>query len=302
MDISVYEVFLAVSQTQSITRAAERLYMTQPAAWMKIAALEKNLGINLFRREGKRLVLTPAGKVLHEYASRIVALHHEGIRSAKKEDALDSQFLRIGASVNIAASLLPETIKQQKRAYPKAHYLIKTGHSFQIEQMINEQIIDLAFQRYSLSLPGWQSEKVSSDPVILTASPTHHLIEEKNITLEQITHYPVIVYDPNSELWNKVSSVFNDNGLTFETFIQTDSSESVKRMMMDGLGISFLTWSSVRRDILEKKIVTAKVDGRPALFERPLFLITRNREHRPLALDFITRVKEELCRWNNAFG
>ncbi|PTT18605.1 LysR family transcriptional regulator [Acidovorax sp. HMWF029] len=154
MDLTALEIFRAVAQEGSVTRAAERLGRVQSNVTTRVQQLEEQLGAPLFLREGKRMVLTPAGESLHGYADRLLALAEEARQSV--HPGQPSGRLRLGAMESTAAARLPQPLAQLHAQWPALVLELSTAPSRQLV----EQVVD---HRIDCALVAWPPPGVDAD-------------------------------------------------------------------------------------------------------------------------------------------
>ncbi len=143
MDESSLEIFLAVAAELSITRAAVQVGRVQSNVTTRIQQLERDLGVDLFRREGKRLSLTPEGERFRDYANRMVALTQE-MRQALHPQAPSGK-LRIGCMESTAATRLPEPLARFHQRWPQVELNVVTGPSRAMLEATRNGLVDCAF-------------------------------------------------------------------------------------------------------------------------------------------------------------
>ncbi|MDH4419685.1 MAG: LysR family transcriptional regulator [Acidovorax sp.] len=154
MDLTALEIFRAVAQEGSVTRAAERLGRVQSNVTTRVQQLEEQLGAPLFLREGKRMVLTPAGESLHGYADRLLALAEEARQSV--HPGQPSGRLRLGAMESTAAARLPQPLAQLHAQWPALVLELSTAPSRQLV----EQVVD---HRIDCALVAWPPPGIDAD-------------------------------------------------------------------------------------------------------------------------------------------
>lgn len=154
MDLTALEIFRAVAQEGSVTRAAERLGRVQSNVTTRVQQLEEQLGTTLFLREGKRMVLTPAGESLHGYADRLLALAEEARQSVHPGEP--SGRLRLGAMESTAAARLPQPLAQLHAQWPGLVLELSTAPSRQLVEQVLDHRIDCA-------LVAWPPPGVDAD-------------------------------------------------------------------------------------------------------------------------------------------
>jgi len=155
MDLSDLRIFVAVVRAGGVTRAAERLHRVQSNVTTRVRQLEERLGVALFIRDGKRMHLTPAGKLLLEYADRLLALAEEASNAVK--DSRPRGRLRLGAMDSTAAVRLPRPLAEYHRRYPDVVLELRSGNPQQLASrvlagdldaaLVTEPIADAPFER-----------------------------------------------------------------------------------------------------------------------------------------------------------
>jgi DNA-binding transcriptional LysR family regulator len=169
MDLSVLRIFRAVVREGGVTRAAERLNRVQSNVTTRIKQLEDDLGTPLFVREGKRLRLTPAGRLLLDYADRLLALADEA-REAVQDPRPRGAF-RLGAMESTAAVRLPKTLNEFHRHYPDVVLELRTGNPETLAKAILADELDAAFVAEPIAnAPFEKLHTFDEEPVIISAS------------------------------------------------------------------------------------------------------------------------------------
>ena len=146
-----YKVFLTVAETLSFSKAADQLFISQPAVTKHIKELERQLGIALFLRKGNKIYLTSAGEIVYKYNKQAVMLYSEmdfALGELKEEH---KGILRIGASSTIAQYVIPKVLAHYHKRYPQIQLSLYNGNSFEIEQKLIDSAIDVALVENSSS-------------------------------------------------------------------------------------------------------------------------------------------------------
>src|SRR5918994_4156964 len=142
MELSDLNVFRTVVQAGGITRAAEKLNRVQSNVTTRIRHLEDQLGVDLFIREGKKLHLSPAGKVLLGYADRLLELANEARESV--HDIRPRGLFRLGSMESTASVRLPAPLSEYCRTYPEVQIELRTGNSYELTGMVLRGEVDAA--------------------------------------------------------------------------------------------------------------------------------------------------------------
>ncbi|MBK8904211.1 MAG: LysR family transcriptional regulator [Anaerolineaceae bacterium] len=196
MEIRQIEAFLAVIQEGSFTAAAEQLNLTQPSLSARIQQLEQSLGGELFFRGQRPLAVTPLGELFRDYAERALAILQAGREAVQLVRQGQVGRVTVCCPFSLAASLMPEVVKQFGQAYPQAELYLETGHSdFAVHQLLDGVVniaLAAAFPRYASQV---QTVLRLHDEMVVAVSPAHELVGETAVTLAQLWHYqPIIIH------------------------------------------------------------------------------------------------------------
>jgi DNA-binding transcriptional LysR family regulator len=223
----------------SISKAAERLFLSQPSVSMQIQALERELNTTLFERRGPRIRLTPDGELLHEMAMPLIdQLDALPDRFQARRGSKDRGRIDIAAGWSSILYLLPPFIERYRKEYPgvelKAHNL--TGAEALGD--LRDDRVDFAVGPL-LDVPDDMAFHpiVSYAPLLITEK-NHPLTKLKELSLREIGKYPFILPPRNLSTWNTVDSVFRKQGLPYEVAMEVGGWEVIKKYVELGLGIS----------------------------------------------------------------
>ena len=234
--------FCQVVRSGNITKAAERLFLSQPSVTLQIQALERELGVKLFERRGPNLTLTPNGESLYTLAVPLV----DGIDSleanfAAQHGLLDSGELNIGAGESTILYILPEAVRRFVGAYPGVKFRIHNVTGRDGLKMLRADEIDLAVGSM-LDVPDEISYQpvVMYDPALITPLG-HPLSLLPRVTLEDISHYGLILPPRHLSTWSIVKYVFQQHNLNFTVTLEAGGWEIIKKYVELGMGISIVT-------------------------------------------------------------
>lgn len=192
------QVFHAVAKQLSFTKAAEVLFMTQPAVTFQIKQLEEHFNTRLFDRGHGRISLTPAGELVLSYAEKILALSNEmDVRMAEMTGEIGGPLL-VGASTTIAEFLLPRIMGEFKSKYPKVQPRLVVANSEAIENRVGEHSLDIGFIESPTHHPNLQTEVVCEDELQVICSPKFPLARLKEVSPQQLVDHPFVAREPGS--------------------------------------------------------------------------------------------------------
>lgn len=238
--------FYQVVRCGSISKAAEKLFLSQPSVSLQIQALEREMEVVLFERRGPHLKLTPEGEVLFQLAEPLV----DGIDKLQETFSahfgkMESGELKIGAGESTILYIMPEPVRRFVAAYPKVQLKIHNVTGRDGLKMLRSDEIDFAVGSM-LEVPEDIEYKpvVNYDPMLIT--PLGHPLAEKaasgeEVTLEDVSHYGLILPPSHLSTWRIVKYVFQQNNLTFTVTLEAGGWEVIKKYVELGMGISIVT-------------------------------------------------------------
>ncbi|HEX9532502.1 MAG TPA: LysR substrate-binding domain-containing protein [bacterium] len=175
MNLHQLRIFVTVAKRGSFSRAAEELHISQPSASIQVADLERALGVDLFEQVGRQIHLTEAGRVLEDYARRILALTEEARTAVSETAGLRRGHLAVGASPTPGTYLLPRIIAGFQERYPQVSISLHIAASTEVGERLMRHELDLGVVGGKMHTPGLQTEPFLDDEIVLVAAPTHPL-------------------------------------------------------------------------------------------------------------------------------
>lgn len=235
--------FCHAARTGSISEAAEKVFLSQPTVSLQIQALERELETVLFERRGPKITLTPEGKILFKLSQPLV----EGMDKlhetfAAKQELLESGELNIAAGESTILYILPSPLKKFMEFHPKIRIKLQnvTGGRDGLSRLRADEA-DIAVGSM-LDVP----DDIIYKPLVTYAPALivplgHPLAEKKQITLEDITPYSLILPPPSLTTWRMVDLVFRQHELKLKAGVEAGGWEVIKKYVEMGLGISIVT-------------------------------------------------------------
>ena len=245
------QVFHAVAKQMSFTKAADVLFMTQPAVTFQIKQLEEHFNTRLFERGHGRIALKPAGDMVLEYAERILAMSGEMETRVKELTGRLSGPLLIGASTTIAEFLLPRVLGEFKAAHPEVEPRLTVANSETIEGRVAEHTLDLGLIEAPSHLAALQTEACCEDELQVVVAPTHALAKLKSVTPKQLVGQAYISREPGSGTREFTDIYLRKAGIDpaqLKVVMELGSPEAIKGVVSTGLGFAILSRVSVEKD------------------------------------------------------
>ncbi|MBX2857988.1 MAG: LysR family transcriptional regulator [Cellvibrionaceae bacterium] len=234
------QIYLKVAEYQSIARAAEALFLTQPTVSIQVKKLSQALGLPLYETVGKRMFLTEAGRQVQTAAQDIFAtLQHlsDNLESLK---SLDSGHLNI-AVVTTVQYFMPYFLAPYKSRHPGVEIELHTGNRNTIVKRLKENLDDL----YIFSEPpkdlAVQTTPFLPNPIAIIASVKHPLAGKKNLQWQDLKHEHFIMREPGSSATHKVMNYLTQHNLSMNRVMTINSNEAIKHSVMANMGISIMS-------------------------------------------------------------
>ncbi|OEH93860.1 LysR family transcriptional regulator [Bacillus solimangrovi] len=255
MELNWLKTFITASELGNFRKAAEQLYISQPSVTVHIKQLEKELGILLFEREGKKIKLTESGRFFLKHAQKVIKLYEEGISELQSLDQGYTSKLTIAISPLIADNILPFVLKQYLKKHPQVEISVQIIESADIEKAVLEEKVDIGLSCLPTFNPQLVNTLLYTDKVILVAphdgrdfESAPPLDEEELLTSNYLlTHNHPAYWD---ELCNTIKRFYPSTRM-----MKVSQTHITKRFIVEGLGVSYLPSSTVRRELLEGRLL-----------------------------------------------
>ena len=247
MDFDQLNTFLEISRLGSFSRAANKVFRSQSAVSAQIRQLEQNYGAKLLDRTGKKVQLTPAGRVLSEYATRLMALRGESMRAVADGDAIPRGVLAIGANEATCLYVLPETFTEYLRLYPEVHISIHRSFSNKILDKLEEGAIDVGVVTLPVKSSNLVVRRIFHDRLVLMASVGHPLAQHEAVSIEQVVEYPVILPKSGSTR-RTMDKMLRPYQSRVRVAMELPSVAMIKAFVCSGMGVSLISESFATRE------------------------------------------------------
>jgi DNA-binding transcriptional LysR family regulator len=259
------QVFHAVARHRSFTKAADSLFMTQPAVTFQIRQLEEQFNTRLFDRAQGRISLTPAGVVAFEYAERILALAAELDARMRETGGQLAGPLLIGASMTIADYLLPQVLGQFKALYPAVVPRLFVANSENVQERVAERSLDVGFIEGDSRLPTLVTEVCCDDELQVVCAPSHPLAKHTAIVPRRLTEHAYISREPGSGTREVIERFLEGAGLAsdaLQVVMEAGSPEAIKGFVATGLGFAIMSRATVTKEARLGEVVTIPLSPR----------------------------------------
>jgi DNA-binding transcriptional LysR family regulator len=273
------KVFCTVAETKSFTRASKIVHLSQPAVSLQIQALEEFFETKLFDKTGKKVSLTPAGKILYEHATHIMSHYNEVVKEINKLTGTMKGAVEIGASTTLGNYILPLIITDFKRIHPKIKIKLRIGNTERIEDLMHSGFVDFGIVEGRTSKSTTKTEKVISDQLTLIVHPKHPLARKRAVSVLELTREPFILREQGSGTRQQIAEFLDQHGLGIQDLhvaLIMGSTESIKAAVEAGNGMAILSHWAVRKEVEDGRLKTVRL--REGDIPRDLSLIYRKKQ------------------------
>lgn len=240
MELTQLNYFLTVVRLQHMTKASEALAITQPALSHSISKLEDELGVPLFERSGRNIILSRYGKMFAESVKRALHELDNGKQALEEWSNPESGRVCIAYLNILGAELVPKLIRGFHQQYPKIRFeLVQGNHTFISNQMENGDC-DLMISSAKLESDAYEWIPMKTVPLFVVVSCTHRFAQREEISLMELTSEPFIEVKHYCGLKVTLESCFNRIGFTPATAYEAEDLMTVAGFVAAGLGISML--------------------------------------------------------------
>ena len=282
MDIRKLDVFCKVVELKSFTRAARAVFLSQPTVSDHVRHLEEELGQKLVDRLGREAEPTPAGRLLYDYASRILRLQQETLEALARFGGRLSGETTIGASTIPATYILPALIGTFRAAHPEVTVSVRISGSHEIARKVLAGEYDLGLVGAVWNERGLDWTELFTDTLVLVARPDHPLAGRGPVTLDDLCGQDYVGREQGSGT-RKVIGVLLEAAGRRETDLHQvalfGANEAVREAVKAGVGVSMLSRRSVAADLDAGALVEIPLKGVSG--ERPFYLLRRRNRQLP---------------------
>ena len=248
MTLRHMRIFQKIYETQSVTRAAEALHMTQPAVTRALQELEKYYGLRLFERLNRRLPVTEAGRRMYDYALHLTETFDTMEKSLR--DWERQGVLRVGASVSLGCSLLPQLARTFQEEHPGVEVRVRIANGELLRRDLLENRLDLALLEGEENGADLMLTPFAAGEMALIVPPGHPLARAGGATLAQAAAYPLLLRETGSATRRFLDQLLMSRGLAVQPVWESASTQALLSAVREGLGITLVPWALARQTVL----------------------------------------------------
>jgi len=258
MELHTLRVFLTVATERSFSRAAEKMFRTQPAISLALQRLELELGEKLIDRTGKDLILTDAGRTVLEFARRFQSLKLELDNSLAELRDKSAGRLAIGANESTTLYLL-QHIQRYRELYPKIKVQVRRSLSSKIPDELIDGNLELGVISFDPADERIKSKVIYTDALAFVVSPRHRLAHKKTVSIAELGSEIFIAHNVVSPYRDLVLREFQAHKTPLNMSVEMPTIEAIRMLVQSNMGVAFLPRMCVEREIEQKMLCEIRV-------------------------------------------
>lgn len=272
MDLFQLETFLTVAREGSFSKAAKKLFRTQPAISQTVRKLEEEIGEALFDRSSREGILTDAGKVLEEYAQRLLNMRSEALSAVGEVRQLERGRLSVGANEVTCLYLLPILDKYRDRC-PMVTIAVQRSLASQIPEELMNRSIELGLITYKIDQPELRSIVIYRDELVFVMPPSHPLAGAGPVSITQLGAEVFVAHNVPSPYRAKVIETFKHKNVPLHMHVELPTVEAIKKFVARERGLALLPGISVEDELARGELVSSRI--KELAFERKVRIVYR---------------------------
>lgn len=262
MEIRQLKAFLAIADARTFTAAALRIHYTQAALSMQIKQLEREVGVPLFTRMPRRVVLTEAGERLMTRAQHILREHDAALAELAELAGAKHGRLRLGsASGMVSADSLPSILKKLRKAHTHAEVSVTSGTSEELVRKILAGELDAAFISLPVQARNVETELLSQDQLVAIASPRHALAAQRVVSAFALAGEKLILGERGGNTRRLIDEFFAEAGLKPTVAMELSRQAAIRNMVAADMGVGIVPLSVVRDEVERGRLVRWWIEG-----------------------------------------
>jgi len=248
-------IFTTVARLGSFSRAAEELSISQPSVSIQVADLERSLGVDLFEKLGKRIYLTEAGRILDEYARKMLGLAEEAQIALEDIKGLHRGRLMVGATTTPGTYILPRVIAAFQERHPQVAVVLEITNTKRVQERLLRNELDLGVVGWDVTAQGLRVEPLLDDELVLVASPSHPLVTAGIAHAKGLRDHRLILRERGSGTREALEAALREAGVAIAPSMELGTGEAVKEAVVAGLGVTIISRLAVAGDARAGRLV-----------------------------------------------
>jgi len=258
------QTFMEVARQRSVSKAAERLFVTQPAISMQLRQLEDAFGLALVEPMGRNIKLTVAGEAFLTYATAAMGqfrdlealmAEHVGLRQGRIDLAV----------VSTSKYFIPMLLVRFSKLHPGIEVKLNIDNRENVLGLLSRFEVDLVVMGRAPSHMDCEATPFATNPLVVVAPPDHPLARRKNLPFSAVADYGFVVREEGSGTRAAMQRLFEENQTALKVVMGMPSNETIKQAVMAGMGLSFLSMRTIRHELASGHLALLDVQGLPQI-------------------------------------
>ena len=258
------QVFEKVANHLNYSRAAEELYLSQPAVSMQIKQLEGHIGLPLFEQMGKKVFLTEAGRELFHYARTIAQQLAEMEAVFGEMKGLEQGKLTLSV-VNTANYFTPQLLAKFCQRHPKINVILQVANRDAVLKQLADNSTDLAIMGQPPDGKDLSAESFLDNPLVVIAAPNHPLAKLKRVKFARLAEETFLSREQGSGTRSAMERVFAQHKIQPHISMEMETNEAIKQAVQAGMGLCILSMHSIELELETKRLAMLNVEHFPLL-------------------------------------
>lgn len=295
MNIKLLKAFITVADTESFSKAAQLLFISQPALSQNMKQLEAHFTADLMKRTSHSFSLTEAGELLYKHAVNLVAMSDLMEKDMKVLRSSFNDTLLVGATSVIGGYAVPCSIFIFKKKHPDATIKLSLGNRRQVLDNLQKDLIDIAIVEGDMPNDNFIVSEIHTEEMVVVATNVEPWTTQRNLSLEDFLTIPLIMREEGSATRWAIERTLNQAGISLQSLnivMELNSSDSIKAAVEAGHGVSIFPRVAVKKDLYTKTLRPLYIDT--LTFSQPIHLVYKRKVHRIIASEFIKLMKSSV--------
>lgn len=258
------KVFESVARNLSFSRAAEELYLSQPAVSMQIKQLEDNIGLPLFEQMGKKIFLTDAGHELHHYSRAISGQLADMELALDELKGLERGKLNISV-VSTANYFAPNLLAKFCQRYSGVTVSLNVSNRETVLRQLADNVTDLAIMGQPPDNQDIATESFMENPLVVIAPPDHPLSKLRRIPVKRLGQETFLLREPGSGTRGAMERFFAAHQISINRGMETDTNEAIKQAVQAGMGLGIMSLHTAELELLTNRLKVLDVQDFPII-------------------------------------
>lgn len=272
MDLDQLHTFLEIVRLKSFSKAAQSCFRTQPAVSAQVRQLEQELNAPLFDRLGTKIALTPAGRILADYAEQILDMRRRAQNAINELERVPRGELVIGANESTCIYVLPRVFFEYKKQFPKVQILVDRSYGSRVVEAVVDNLADFGITQLPVKEKRVQVVRIHSDEIKAIVPTSDPLASRTQVLPQDMIGRPLLMPKTGATR-NRLMSWLEPIEEQIRISMELDSTEMIKRFVLAGLGTGFVAGSHCREEVASGRL--AAIPLGPDSMERQIGLIYR---------------------------